>query len=133
MRGGFYVEPTILTNVDNRASLAQEEIFGPVLAVMKFSSVDKVIEQANDSKYGLAACVWTKDLNKANTISKRLKCGTIWINTYGGFYNEVSFGGYKQSGLGRELGTEGLLAYTQSKHTCIDQTPGGKPLVASWF
>ncbi len=131
--GGFYLEPTILGNVKNSMTIAQEEIFGPVLCVMKFKDADEAIKIANDSKYGLAACVWTKDLGKANFVSKRLQCGTVWINTYGGFYNETAFGGYKQSGFGRELGTEGLLEYMQSKHICIDQTPGGKSLVSSWF
>ena len=132
-KDGFYLEPTILADVKNSSSIVQEEIFGPVLCGMKFKDVDEAIKMANDSKYGLAACVWTKDLEKANLISKRLQCGTVWINTYGGFYNETAFGGYKQSGFGRELGQEGLLEYMQSKHICIDQTPGGKSLVSSWF
>ena len=114
-------------------TIAREEVFGPVLAVIKFSDVDEAIKIANDSKYGLASCVWTKDSEKADLVSKKLQCGTVWVNTYGGFYNEASFGGYKQSGFGRELGPEGLLEYTQSKHICTDKTPGGRPLVASWF
>lgn len=130
---GFYVQPTIFVNVSNKMALAQEEIFGPVLAVMKFSDFNSAIEMANDSKYGLAASIWTRDLNKANDVARKLEAGLIWINTYGGFYNEASFGGYKQSGHGRELGLEGLLEYTQSKNICIDQTPGGMPLVSSWF
>ena len=73
-----------------------------------------------------ASCVWTKDLTKADRVAKQLQCGTVWINTYGGFYNAASFGGYKQSGFGRELGVEGFLEYMQSKHVCIDQTAGGK-------
>ena len=77
--------------------------------------------------------VWTKDLTKANIVSKRLRCGTVWINTFGGFYNEAPFGGYKQSGIGRELGKEGLLEYTQTKHINIDLSPQGKSLVTSWF
>jgi len=130
---GFYLEPTIFADVKNSMTIAQEEIFGPVLSVIKFSKLDEAIKIANNTKYGLAASVWTKNLDKANLIAKELKCGTVWINTYGGFYNEVSFGGYKQSGFGRELGLEGLLEYTQSKHVCTDMTPGGKSLVASWF
>ncbi len=130
---GFYIEPTILTNVDPSSEIAQEEIFGPVLAVMKFSDCRSGATIANNSKYGLAACIWTKDLEKAKEVAKQLQVGTIWINTYGGFYNEASFGGYKQSGFGRELGVEGLLEFTQSKNICIDQTPGGKPLVSNWF
>jgi len=132
-QNGFYLEPTILTNVHNQMSVVREEIFGPVLCVMTFKSEDQAVMTANDSSYGLAACVWTKDLNKADRVAKKLQCGTVWINTYGGFYNEASFGGYKQSGSGRELGAEGLWEFTQSKHVCVDATPGGKPLVSSWF
>ena len=112
---------------------AQEEIFGPVLCVMKFTNTEEAIKIANDSKYGLAACIWSKDKNKAEGVASKLKCGTVWINTYGGFYNEAPFGGYKQSGFGRELGLEGLLEYTQTKHVCTDNTKHGKPLVSSWF
>lgn len=132
-KSGAYIEPTILGDVNNLMTIAQEEVFGPVLCVMKFSILDDAIKIANDSKFGLASCIWTKDLDKANKIAKMLQCGTVWINTYGGFYNEAPFGGYKQSGFGRELGLEGLLEYTQTKHICIDQTPGGKPLVSCWF
>ncbi len=132
-KNGAYIEPAIFCDVTNGMKIAQEEIFGPVLAVIKFSNEEDAIKQANDTKYGLAATIWTKDLDKANNVAKRLQCGTVWINTYGGFYNEAPFGGYKRSGFGRELGEEGLLEYTQTKHVCIDQTPGGRPLVASWF
>ncbi|HQP10472.1 MAG TPA: aldehyde dehydrogenase family protein [Candidatus Omnitrophota bacterium] len=130
---GAYLEPTIFAGVRNKMTIAQEEIFGPVLSVIKFSTTDEAVEIANDSPYGLAAMVWTKDPKKAETVSRRLASGIVWINTYGGFYNEASFGGYKQSGFGRALGLEGLLEYTQSKHVCADQTPGGQPLVATWF
>ena len=131
IQDGFFIEPAILTNVKNSMNAAQEEIFGPVLCVMKFSGEEEAIKVANDSKYGLAACIWTKDLAKADRVAQKLRCGTVWINTYGGFYNEAPFGGYKQSGFGRELGLEGLLEYTQSKHICADTS--GKPLVSSWF
>jgi len=130
---GFYYEPTIFVDVNNQMRIAQEEIFGPVLSVIKFKEIDEAIRIANDSMYGLAACVWTKDSTKAHRVANQLRCGTVWINTYGGFYNEASFGGYKQSGFGRELGEEGLLEYTQTKHICTDATPGGKSLVSSWF
>ena len=133
LKNGFFLEPTILENVTNKMKVAQEEIFGPVLAVIKFKDEQQAISIANDSDFGLAACVWTKDLTKANRVAKQLQCGTVWINTYGGFYNAASFGGYKQSGFGRELGHEGLLEYMQSKNICTDQTPGGKPLVSNWF
>ncbi|HOW36158.1 MAG TPA: aldehyde dehydrogenase family protein [Candidatus Omnitrophota bacterium] len=130
---GFYIEPTIFADVDNSMAIAQEEIFGPVLAVIKFSGEDEAVKIANDTKFGLAACVWSRDLDKANRVAKKIKAGTVWVNTYGGFYNEAPFGGYKQSGMGRELGLEGLFEYTQVKHVCVDKTPGGMPLAASWF
>ncbi len=130
---GAYLEPTIFINVRNSMSIAQEEIFGPVLCVIPFTSVDQAVQIANDTKYGLAAMIWSKDLEKANTVARRLHCGTVWINTYGAFLNEVPFGGYKQSGYGRELGLAGLLEYTQLKHIATDQTPGGRSLVTSWF
>lgn len=133
LNDGFFIEPAILTNVKNSMTAAQEEIFGPVLCVMKFSDEKEAVQIANDTKYGLAACIWTKDLEKANHVSKQLRCGTVWVNTYGGFYNEAPFGGCKQSGFGRELGIEGLLEYTQTKHICTDKTPSGKPLVSNWF
>ncbi len=132
-KNGFYIEPTILEITDHSIEIAQEEVFGPVLVVMKFSTVDEAMRLANDSRYGLAACMWTKNVSMASQYASELQAGTIWINTYGGFYNEASFGGYKQSGFGRELGVEGLLEYTQSKNICKDKTPGGKPLVTNWF
>ncbi len=130
---GYYIEPTILTNVTNQMKVAQEEIFGPVLCVLKFKDEEEVIQNANDSKFGLASMIWTKDLTKADRVARQLQTGTVWVNTYGGFYNEASFGGFKQSGFGRELGIEGILEYTQSKHICTDKTPGGRSLVTNWF
>jgi len=130
---GAYLEPTVFMDVRNSMSIAQEEIFGPVLSVIHFTSVEEAIHIANDSKYGLAAMIWTKDLEKANKMARRLRCGTVWINTYGVFLNEVPFGGYKKSGFGRELGLAGLFEYTQLKHIATDQTPGGRSLVTSWF
>jgi len=133
LKKGFFLEPTIFEKVDNRMAIAQEEIFGPVLAVIKFSTAEEAIKIANDSPFGLAAMIWTRDNQKADRVARSLKAGTVWINTYGGFYNEVPFGGYKQSGLGRELGKEGLLEYTQLKHINLDLSPGGKSLVSTWF
>lgn len=130
---GAYIEPTIFTHVRNSMFIAQEEVFGPVLSVIKFSNIDEAVHIANDTRFGLAAMVWSEDLFKANSVAKRLRCGTVWINTYGVFLNEAPFGGYKQSGFGRELGKEGLYEYTQIKHIATDQTPGGKSLVTSWF
>ncbi|HQP91899.1 MAG TPA: aldehyde dehydrogenase family protein, partial [Candidatus Omnitrophota bacterium] len=130
---GYFVEPTIFADVKNSSRIAREEIFGPVLCVIKVKDEAEALKVANDTNYGLAAMIWTKDLNKASVLARQLRAGTIWINTFGGFYNEAPFGGYKQSGFGRELGKEGLLDLTQVKHVNIDLTPGGKPLVASWF
>ncbi len=132
-KNGAYLEPTIFKNVRNKMTIAQEEIFGPVLSVIKFSNAEEAVTIANDSPYGLASMIWTKDHQKAEEVAKQIQSGIVWINTYGGFYNEASFGGYKKSGFGRELGVEGLLEYTQSKHVCTDMTPGGIPLVAGWF
>ncbi len=133
MKKGFFVEPTIFADVKNSSRIAQEEIFGPVLCVIKAKDIDEALNIANDTPYGLAAMIWTKDISKATTLAKQLRAGTVWVNTFGGFYNEAPFGGYKQSGFGKELGKEGLLDLTQVKHVNVDLTPGGKTLVASWF
>lgn len=130
---GYFVNPTIFSDVKNSHRIAREEIFGPVLSIIKVGDEKEALKVANDTDYGLAAMIWTKDLNKAHELAGKLRCGTVWINTYGGFYNEAPFGGYKQSGFGRELGKEGLLEHTQTKHVNIDLTPGGKSLVTSWF
>ncbi len=132
-RKGYFVSPTIFADVTNDMRIAREEIFGPVLCVLKVKNAEEALRVANDTPYGLAAMLWTKDIAKANTMARALRAGTVWINTFGGFYNEAPFGGYKQSGFGRELGKEGLQEYTQVKHVNIDLTPGGKTLVASWF
>jgi len=100
---------------------------------MRFKTEEDAVKIANDTKYGLAAMVWSKDLEKANRVAKRLRCGQIWINSYGFFYNEAPFGGYKHSGIGRELGRDGLLEYTETKHINTDLSPDGKSLVTNWF
>lgn len=133
LKNGFFLKPAIFENVRNNMSICQEEIFGPVLAVIRFSTEEEAIKIANDSQYGLAAMVWTKDKEKAERVAKAIRCGTVWVNTYGGFYSETPFGGYKQSGIGRELGKAGLLEYTELKHLNRDLSPDGKPLVSNWF
>ncbi|MCA9403005.1 MAG: aldehyde dehydrogenase family protein [Candidatus Omnitrophica bacterium] len=130
---GYFLEPTILTGVTNDMAVAREECFGPVLSVIRFQTEEEAVAMANDSRYGLAGCVWTQDEQRASRVARALKAGTVWINTYGNFFNEAPFGGVKQSGFGCELGTEGLKEYVQAKHVCIDKTPGGMPLAASWF
>ena len=112
---GFFVEPTIFGEVRNDMKIAQEEIFGPVLSVLTFEDLDQVVDLANRNPYGLAAAVWTRDLNKAHNVSRRLKAGTVWINTYGLMQAALPFGGYKNSGFGRELGTEAIEHYTELK------------------
>ncbi len=114
-RAGYFIEPTIFDNVKDDMTIAQEEIFGPVLTVMKFSGADEAIQRANNTSYGLAAALWTRDLNKANRVSAGLKAGTVWINCYDVFDAAVPFGGYKMSGLGREMGEYALSNYTEVK------------------
>ena len=112
---GFFVEPTIFGDVKNEMKIAQEEIFGPVLSVLTFDDIDEVIDRANSNPYGLAAAVWTRDVKKAHTVSRRLKAGTVWINTYGLMDAALPFGGYKSSGFGRELGAHAIEHYTELK------------------
>jgi aldehyde dehydrogenase (NAD+) len=113
---GYYVEPTIFADVDNRMKIAQEEIFGPVLSVIKAKDADEAVRIANDTMYGLAAGVWTQDLNTAYRIARELRAGTVWINDWHMFRSDAPFGGYKQSGFGREIGKYALDEYTQLKH-----------------
>ena len=112
---GYFVEPTIFRAVRNDMTIAREEIFGPVLAALSFDDLDQVIDLANQNEYGLAAAVWTRDIKKAHTVSRRLKAGTVWINTYGLMDASLPFGGYKSSGFGRELGAHAMEHYTELK------------------
>ncbi len=112
---GYFIEPTVFGGVRNDMKIAQEEIFGPVLATLPFDDVDQVEEMANRNPYGLAAAVWTKDIKKAHALSRRLKAGTVWINTYGLMDAALPFGGFKQSGFGRELGMHAIEHYTELK------------------
>lgn len=114
-RAGYFIEPTIFDNVKDEMTIAREEIFGPVLTVMKFSDVDEAIQRANNTNYGLAAALWTRDLNKANRVSAELKAGTVWINCFDVFDAAIPFGGFKMSGLGREMGEYALSNYTEVK------------------
>jgi aldehyde dehydrogenase (NAD+) len=112
---GFFIEPTVFGSVNNDMTIAQEEIFGPVLATLSFDDIDQVAELANKNIYGLAAGIWTNDIKKAHALSRRLKAGTVWINTYGPMDAAMPFGGYKQSGFGRELGAHAIEHYTELK------------------
>ncbi|XP_037826553.1 aldehyde dehydrogenase 9 [Lucilia sericata] len=112
---GFFVEPTVFSDVKDDMKIAQEEIFGPVQSIFKFSSMDEIIERANNVKYGLAAGVITNDINKAMHFANNVDAGSVWINCYDAVLPQTPFGGYKQSGMGRELGKDGLDNYLETK------------------
>jgi aldehyde dehydrogenase (NAD+) len=120
LQGGFFFEPTVFADVHNGMRLAQEEIFGPVLAAIPFDDEEDAIRIANDTKYGLGAGVWTKDVQRAHRVAHRLKAGSVWVNSYRMISYNVPFGGYKQSGVGRENGLEGLEGYTQTKAVWVE-------------
>ncbi|WP_059104933.1 aldehyde dehydrogenase family protein [Shouchella shacheensis] len=120
---GHFIEPTIFTDVTNEMTIAREEIFGPVLSVIRYSEVDEVVELANDTIYGLAAGIWTQDVNQAYAVARKLRAGVVWINDWHMLRNDAPFGGYKQSGIGREMGKHSLDAYTQVKHVHTSMVP----------
>ena len=117
---GNYIAPTIFDDVPPSSRVFQEEIFGPVLSVTTFSSIDEAIELANATQYGLAAAIFTRDINKAIKVAKEVKAGTVWINTFGKHYPWAESGGYKYSGIGRQRGLDGYYAFTQTKHINIE-------------
>jgi aldehyde dehydrogenase (NAD+) len=116
---GYYVQPTLFENVKDDMAIAKDEIFGPVMSVLKFKDTDEIVQRANNTFYGLAAAVWTRDVSKAHYLAKKLKAGTVWINCYDVFDAAAPFGGFKMSGQGRELGEEGLKAYTETKTVVV--------------
>src|ERR1700752_4062879 len=116
---GYFIEPTVFGDVKDDMKIAQEEIFGPVMSILKFKDLNEVVERANKSMYGLAAAVWTKDITKAHAIADSVRAGTVWVNCYDVFDAAAPFGGYKQSGIGRELGEYGLANYTEVKTVTV--------------
>jgi len=112
---GYFVEPTVFSNVEDHMVIAQEEIFGPVMSILKFSTNQEAVERANKSEYGLAAAVFSKNIDTCNTMARNLRAGTVWINCYDLFDDAVPFGGYKRSGMGRDKGMYALEHYTEIK------------------
>jgi len=117
---GYFVQPTVFDGVTNEMTIAREEIFGPVLVAIEFGDVSDAVAQANNNPYGLAAAVWTRDVGKAHRVARQIKAGTVWINTYNNYDPAAAFGGYKQSGFGRELSGHALEHYTQIKSVWVN-------------
>jgi aldehyde dehydrogenase (NAD+) len=116
---GFYIEPTLFTGVTDDMKIATDEIFGPVMSVLKFKNVDEIAKRANRTNFGLAAAVWSRDIAKAHRLAAKVRAGTVWINCYDVFDAAAPFGGFKESGIGRELGEAGLQAYTETKTVTV--------------
>ncbi len=116
---GYFIQPTVFADVQDGMKIAKEEIFGPVMSIIPFKNVDEVVTRANRTEYGLAAAVWTKDITKAHSIANSLRAGTVWVNCYNVLDTRAPFGGFKQSGIGRELGEYGLQQYTEIKTVTV--------------
>jgi phenylacetaldehyde dehydrogenase len=118
-RRGYFIEPTVIVKATADMKVVREEIFGPVVCAMPFKSLDEVVAAANQSEFGLAAAVWTRDISRAHRIAERMRAGTVWVNCYNVADAALPFGGYKQSGWGREMGREVLELYTEVKAVCV--------------
>ena len=116
---GYFIEPTVFTDVQDDMAIARDEIFGPVMSVLSFKDSDDILKRANDTMFGLAAAVWTQDIKKAHHFAANVRAGTVWVNCYDVFDAAAPFGGFKMSGQGRELGTEGLKVYLESKTVTV--------------
>ena len=126
---GFFLEPTVFTGVEPGMRIAREEVFGPVLTLERFGSEEEAVRNANATDYGLAGAVWTTDMGRAHRVARGLKLGTVWVNDFHPYYPQAPWGGYKQSGTGRELGKEGLHEYLETKHISLNLDP--RP--SGWF
>ncbi len=122
---GFFVQPTVFSSVRDDMAIATDEIFGPVVSVLKFNDIHEVARRANDTPYGLAAAVWTSDVNKAHLLSRRIRAGTVWVNCYNIVDPAAPFGGFKRSGIGRELGEKAIDNYAEIKTVCMDVPDDG--------
>lgn len=116
---GYFIQPTVFADVQDEMKIAREEIFGPVMSIIPFKSIDEVVERSNRTDYGLAAAVWTRDISKAHSIANSVRAGTVWVNCYNVLDTRAPFGGFKQSGIGRELGEYGLQQYTEVKTVIV--------------
>jgi betaine-aldehyde dehydrogenase len=120
LSGGYFMPPTVFGGCANEMTICREEIFGPVLCAITFETAEEAIAIANDTEYGLAAGIWTRDLARAHRVAAQLQAGTVWVNSYGNLPNAAPFGGYKGSGIGREGGREAIREYTQVKNVYVD-------------
>ena len=129
LQTGFYYRPTVFADCTTTMRIVQEEVFGPVLTIERFSTEEEAIALGNDTDYGLAGAVWTTDASRAQRVAGRLRHGTVWINDYNTYLPQAEWGGFKQSGIGRELGQSGLDEYREAKHIWQNTSPGP----SGWF